>query len=285
MDRILGANTIDLGGGRRGFRGKDTVAGIPGTELAATWHNAIQEEIVGPIVLAGEEPSNADTLQLLKAFRSGVFNWRIPGGTPDALTIDLTPNLDAYVAGLPLRLVTGAGPNTGAMTIDVDGLGPKALQRRGGGAMAAGDLPANSLIEAVYDGAAFRVAGFVRSDYSLTFASNAEIAAGVVTGKPIDPAGLFSLAKSLGANGYQMLPGGLYIQWGKVDPAAGTALTTVAFPIAFPTDAYAVILTDIAANVGNADQLAVRSTGLSASGFTIVNDEQGTAVFWLALGK
>lgn len=164
MDRIIGANTIDLGGGKRGFRGKDTVAGIAGTELAALWHNAIQEEIVGLVEAAGFAPSNADFAQLRRAMRSGAFNWKVAGGTANALTVDLTPDLAAYAAGLPLLLLTGGAANTDAMTINVDGVGVVPLLRRGGGAMAPGDVPANSLLDIAYDGAAFRCRGIVASD-------------------------------------------------------------------------------------------------------------------------
>lgn len=164
MDRIIGANTVDLGGGRRGFRAKDTVGGVPGTELTAAWHNAIQEEIVAAIEAIGLVPSNADTTQLRQVIRSGFFNWCVVGGSANGLTLDLTPNLAAYKPGLTLRMITGGAANTGPMTIDVDGLGPKPLLRRGGGAMAQGDVPANSLLEVVDVGAAFRCTGFVASD-------------------------------------------------------------------------------------------------------------------------
>lgn len=164
MDRIVGVNTIDLGGGRRGFRGKDTVGGIPGTELAALWHNAIQEEIVGLIEACGGDPSNADFTQLLQAIRSGALNWVPVGGTANALTVDLAPNLPSYTAGLQLHLLTGGVANTGPMTINVDGLGPVPLLRRGGAPMDGGDIPAASLLVAEFEGAAFRFAGLVRSD-------------------------------------------------------------------------------------------------------------------------
>lgn len=36
MDRIDHPTAVDIGGGRRGFRSKDTVAGVPGTVATAT---------------------------------------------------------------------------------------------------------------------------------------------------------------------------------------------------------------------------------------------------------
>lgn len=203
MDRIIGLNTIDLGGGRRGFRAKDTVGGVPGTELTAAWHNAIQEEIVAAIEAIGLVPSNADLTQLRQVIRSGAFNWRAAGGTANALTVDLTPDLAAYTAGLPLRLITGAAANTGAMTINVDGLGAKALLRRGGGAMVAGDVPAACLLDVVYDGAAFRCTGFVASEVRQVLdPSNLVVVTFNASGSWTVPAGVkFAFFEAWGAGG------------------------------------------------------------------------------------
>lgn len=53
MDRINGANTVDIGGGRRGFRSQNAGAGLAGTEVTAAWLNAIQENIAKVIEEAG----------------------------------------------------------------------------------------------------------------------------------------------------------------------------------------------------------------------------------------
>lgn len=67
MDRINGANTIDIGSGRRGFRGRSALAGIAGTELAASWHNQVQEELMAILEAAGLVPSATDWTQVLQA--------------------------------------------------------------------------------------------------------------------------------------------------------------------------------------------------------------------------
>lgn len=73
MDRITGTNTVDIGGGRRGFRSKDTVAGLPGTVLTAAWLNAMQEEAMALIVGQGINPSAGDLTQMLQAIRRVVI--------------------------------------------------------------------------------------------------------------------------------------------------------------------------------------------------------------------
>lgn len=69
MDRINGANTVDLGGGRRGFRNKNRAAGIPGTQIEDSFLNAIQEEVMRVIEGAGLTPKADNLAQLFEALR------------------------------------------------------------------------------------------------------------------------------------------------------------------------------------------------------------------------
>lgn len=64
MDRINGENTVDIGGGRRGFRSQNAGAGLAGTEVTAAWLNAIQENIAKVIEEAGL-PLDIDDWDLL----------------------------------------------------------------------------------------------------------------------------------------------------------------------------------------------------------------------------
>ena len=73
MDRINGANWIDIGGGKRGFRDRNTVAGLPGTEVTAMFMNGVQEEILNVVESFGFEPEAADLSQLLKCFEIILF--------------------------------------------------------------------------------------------------------------------------------------------------------------------------------------------------------------------
>lgn len=69
MDRINGADTIDIGGGRRGFRDENLIAGLPGTEVTAEWLNMAQEEILKVVTEAGFVPSAGDWTQLWQALQ------------------------------------------------------------------------------------------------------------------------------------------------------------------------------------------------------------------------
>lgn len=103
MDRITG-NTTDLGGGRRGFRGRDLALGQAGTVPGATWFNDVQEEIVGIIELLALTPTAGNRAQLAQALR------RLAGGNTRVITGSTT--LTADDAGLVL--ISGAA---GAVTV------------------------------------------------------------------------------------------------------------------------------------------------------------------------
>lgn len=164
MDRILGVNTIDLGGGRRGFRGKDTVAGIPGTELVATWHNGVQEELVRLIELCGGDPSNLDFTQVAKAIQSGALNFAVATGTANAWTIDLPLAPLAYAAGLPFEFIAPATNTSTTVNANAEVLGNKRVKKRDGSDPAAGDIIGGTLYRGVYDGTSIRILTLLPSD-------------------------------------------------------------------------------------------------------------------------
>lgn len=84
MDRITGSSVIDLGGGRRGFRGRNAAAGVQGTEVTADWLNAVQEEILAVMAAGGQVPTGGDWTQMAKAIfapRSPITLAPAGGGT------------------------------------------------------------------------------------------------------------------------------------------------------------------------------------------------------------
>lgn len=69
-----------------------------------------------------------------------------------------TPQLAAYINGLELNFVP-AVTNTGAVTLNVNGLGAKAILSRGVNALNAGDLQAGGAYHLMYDGVQFQLMG------------------------------------------------------------------------------------------------------------------------------
>lgn len=108
-------------------------------------------------------------------------------------------------------------------------------------------------------------------------ATNAETAAGSNSAHAVVPSALkfaFTNAQSLTANGYQTLPGGLIIQWGKFN--AGT--TTQTFALAFPNACFAV------ANVLELNGLSnvPGFYNFTTTGFSITS--AAVAMRWIAVG-
>jgi hypothetical protein len=74
----------------------------------------------------------------------------------------LTPTLTAYVTGA-VYVFKAAGANTGATTLNIDGLGAKSVTKNGATALIAGDIASANMIEVSYDGTQFQLLGSVPS--------------------------------------------------------------------------------------------------------------------------
>lgn len=152
MDRINGADTVDIGGGKRGFQDEDLLGPQTGTEVTAQWLNMVQEEMCGVIEGAGIALNPGDWGQLGRALQTGRLNYAVADGTVNVLTATLSPAPYALGAGLGVRLLIPA-PNTDAVTLNVNGLGAKTVVTQVGDALIGGELV--GIVDFVYDGAKF----------------------------------------------------------------------------------------------------------------------------------
>jgi hypothetical protein len=80
----------------------------------------------------------------------------------DTITGALTPALTAYAAGQMFYFVA-AGANTGAVTLNINSLGAKAVTRDGSTALAAGDINSGEIVVVVYDGTRFQMVNAANS--------------------------------------------------------------------------------------------------------------------------
>ncbi|MCX5497336.1 hypothetical protein OSH11_21745 [Kaistia dalseonensis] len=189
MDRVNGRNWIDIGGGRRGFRGKNAVAGLAGTQVTAVFLTALQEEVLKVVEDAGLDPDEDDLTQLWQAIniligigvaggstsfatlaeviagivtgkavdpaklaaavQSGAWRFAVAGGTANALTATLAPVPTSLGNGMMIVLVIAA-TNTGAATLNANGLGARPIVGPDGAALRAGDLLADETAILVY---------------------------------------------------------------------------------------------------------------------------------------
>jgi hypothetical protein len=74
----------------------------------------------------------------------------------DTITGTLTPALTSYQAGQTFRFIA-AGANTGATTININGLGAKAITKTGATPLATGDIASGAAVQIVYDGTQFQI--------------------------------------------------------------------------------------------------------------------------------
>jgi len=74
----------------------------------------------------------------------------------DTITGTMTPALTAYTAGQMFYFVAG-GANTGAVTLNIDGLGSRNMTRHGSVALVAGDILSGEVCVVVYDGTRFQL--------------------------------------------------------------------------------------------------------------------------------
>lgn len=115
----------------------------------------------------------------------------------DTITASLsTPTLAAYATGMEVRFVS-AGANTGAVTLNVNSLGAKAVTKEGTTALVAGDIPSGAVVTAVYDGTRFQltnIGGFAKAGANGDITSLTAITAGGLPNSTITTATIADLA-------------------------------------------------------------------------------------------
>lgn len=84
------------------------------------------------------------------------YTYAQAGGTANALTVTLTPAPAAYTVGMEIefRVTTD---NTGASTLNVNGLGSVSMVTHDNQIVQGGDLRAGRIVKVSYDGAAFQL--------------------------------------------------------------------------------------------------------------------------------
>lgn len=74
----------------------------------------------------------------------------------DTITATISPAITAYALGQFFTFVS-AGANTGAVTLNINTIGAKAVTKEGTTALAAGDIASGAVVNVVYDGTQFQL--------------------------------------------------------------------------------------------------------------------------------
>lgn len=104
------------------------------------------------------DPSTAAGAVNVQSLQKGTLIYAVTGGTANAITATTTPSFTPQ-AGSTICF-KAAATNTGAVTLNVNGSGAFNLLR-GNTALVAGDIQANQLITATYDGTTWQATGGV----------------------------------------------------------------------------------------------------------------------------
>jgi len=130
-----------------------------GSILPAAAAEFPQREIVHVIEKNNIAPNDNDLFQLTRATRAQWVNFCVDTGSQNAMSVALDPPLTMYRQGLPLRVLV-KNNNSGPTTINVNGLGNRAVTRANGAQLEANDLRVGMIALLVDDGSKFQMVNF-----------------------------------------------------------------------------------------------------------------------------
>jgi hypothetical protein len=146
------------------------------TQTAGAWdadggvdlRSVLQRDVMtagSGIVLVEDTQSGSRTVSLdtavamtKRSAQSGEAVYCAPTGATDDYTCSLTPAPSSYSAGMVVHLRANTG-NTGAATLNVDGLGAKPIRRVDGAPLSDGSIVAGGHYLLLYDGTSFQLGG------------------------------------------------------------------------------------------------------------------------------
>ena len=109
--------------------------GVVGTRITATLFNKLNSQRHTGRDIDGE----------------GALDYAVTGGSSNAYAVNLMPALDAYITGMPFYF-KASFTNTGAATMNINGLGAISLKKNLSDDLIAGDIVSGQLYVGMYDG-------------------------------------------------------------------------------------------------------------------------------------
>lgn len=109
----------------------------------------------------------------LNNLETGAAFYGAAGGSTNAYTVTLSPTPGSYTSGMMVHMLANAA-NTGAATVNVNGMGAKTITKEGGNALVGGEIAAGQLVVLLYDGTNFQLlSGAASPAQSQTTTTNA----------------------------------------------------------------------------------------------------------------
>lgn len=142
-----------------------------GTGIVAGFMNGLLGQVRALIrgngqtaLLADVVPAdNSDDTMALKAVQQliqrGLMKFAVDTGAADALVVALSPALAEYKQGFSAKVLVAQDGTGAPATINFNGLGTKAILRKGGAPLQPKDLLGGAVIDLDYDGTRFQLGG------------------------------------------------------------------------------------------------------------------------------
>lgn len=151
---------------------------VPSTVISSTWANTTLSDIataltqsiandgqttpVADLPMATFKHTNVGNATMRNQYASAAqvqdssLHWLTSVAGADTITASIAPGPAAYAAGQTFHFVAAA-TNTTAVTLNLNGLGAKAITKSGTVPLSAGDIPTGAVVVVVYDGTQFQL--------------------------------------------------------------------------------------------------------------------------------
>jgi hypothetical protein len=156
------------------------------TDIATALTQSISQDGQTPITnnlpMTGFKHTNVANAQSRNEYASAAqcqdntFDWLTAVSGTDTITASTAIVMGAYAAGQCFRFVSSGANTTTSVTLNLNGIGAKAITKNGSTALAVGDIPSGAVVEVVYDGTRFQLVGT-----SVNHASTADSATSATT--------------------------------------------------------------------------------------------------------
>jgi hypothetical protein len=123
---------------------------------------------------------------VLTADDVGECKFAADAGSTDAYAITLSPAITAYTTGVSYRFKANTA-NTGAATLDINGVGAQAIKKVSGGvttALDSNDIRAGQMVEVVWDGTNFQMISALGTGMANPMTTAGDIITGGASGTP-----------------------------------------------------------------------------------------------------
>lgn len=189
---------------------RDTASNLSGVTpaLAEPGYDTTNKRLImgDGLTLGGIPHPNAFDVQ------NGAFNTATAGGTGNALTLTFSPAPVAYATLMAFKFIA-SNTNTGASTLNVNGLGTRNIYKVSGGsvgALAAGDIVNGGVYEAIYDGTQFILISVAQAGITTVEQGDINSSTGTFSGQTVTSITTAAGGSTIKVASSVLAPGGEY---------------------------------------------------------------------------